>query len=89
MIVTVLAEVTSLWVTVNETLEEPLPTLTEAGTVARAVFELVSRTVAPDVAASPVSITEPATGVADPPTTDPGDTDTLPSVAGWIVSVAV
>lgn len=90
-------------VTVNVADVEPAEIVTDAGTVAMAVFELVSRIVSPEGPAGPFSVTVPVD--VDPPTTDVGlrlteltlgvvtvstvDALTLPEVAVMVTNVLV
>lgn len=53
----------------NEIVDVPFWIFTDAGTDAADGLELVSDTVAPVVAATPLSMTAPVTPVEDPPTT--------------------
>lgn len=89
MIVTLWLVVTDRTVTVNAAELEPLAILTEAGTVAAEVIELLSVTVSPAEGAGALSVTFPATVVVDPPTTLVGETVTLATVIGVIARTAV
>jgi len=75
VIVVVSVAVTNKWVTANVMLPEPSATLTDAGTVAAFVFELVSFTVSAAVV-MPLNVTVPVTVLFDPPTTELGATET-------------
>jgi len=55
----------------------PLANLTDAGTVAADGFELLNVTVSPVEGAGPLKVTVPVTAVAEPPTTETGETETL------------
>ena len=70
MIVTAVVEVTALVVAVKVAVVAPAATVTDAGTWAAAVFELVSVTTAPPVGAAPLRVTVPVDEV--PPTTEAG-----------------
>lgn len=90
MIVTVLLAVCGLVVAVKVAVVAPAATVTEAGTWARPVFELVKVTTAPPVGAGPLKVTVPVEDV--PPTTEVGLRLTLLNVAvaaGFTVRVAV
>ena len=60
----------------------PAATVTLAGTLATAVFELNRVTTKPPVGAGPVKRTVPITAVVDPPFTDVGATVSETKVAG-------
>jgi hypothetical protein len=85
--VTDVEEATPKVVTVKVAVEAPAATVTDAGTVAAAVFEEESVTAAPPAAAMPVSVTVPVELV--PPSTLAGARVTDVSAAGVTVSVAV
>ena len=76
---------TGLVVTVKVAVVAPAATVTDAGTWAAAVFELVRATVAPPVGAAPSKITVPVD--VPPPSTEVGFTDTPVSVAAGDVTV--
>ncbi len=61
--------VTFLWATANVTEVAPAGIVTEAGTVAAAVLELVSFTTKPAAGAGPEMVKLPTTGVEELPTT--------------------
>ena len=77
VIVTVCSDVTSLCVTTNVAVLAPLATFTLPGTVTNFVLELLSVTVSPEAAASPLNVTVPVTVVLEPPTTGFGVNDRL------------
>lgn len=85
--VTFVEEATVSVVTINVAVDEPAETVTEAGTVATEVLELVSVTSAPPAAALPVSVTVPVDELL--PTTAVGESVREESAAGVTVSVAV
>ena len=88
MIVTAVVEATVLVVAVKVALVAPAATVTDAGTWAAAVFELVRATTAPPAGAGPLRATVPVE--AAPPTTEAGLTLTpLRAVAAVTVKVAV
>jgi hypothetical protein len=89
VIVTVALEATGLVVTEKVAVVAPAATVTDAGTWAAAVLELVSVTTAPPVGAGPESVTVPVEGLL--PTTEVGLTLTplRAAVAGVTVNVAV
>ena len=63
--------------------------VTDAGTVAAFVFELVRVTLAPNAGAGPVKVTVPTTDDCDPPTRPIGEIETLWTDWGLIVSTSV
>lgn len=65
--VTDVAAVTFLWATVKVTVVFPDATFTDTGTVATAVFELLSVTVAPVLGAIPDRVTVPVTAFVELP----------------------
>ena len=65
--VTDVAAVTFLWATVNVTVVFPEATFTDTGTVAAAVFELLSVTVAPELGAIPERVMVPVTAFVELP----------------------
>ena len=75
-------------VTAKVALVAPAATVTDAGTWAAAVFELLSVTIAPPAGAGPFSVTVPVEDV--PPTTEVGDspTELRAAAAGSTVKVA-
>jgi hypothetical protein len=79
VIVTAVSAATGLVAVVNVAVVAPAATVTEAGTWAAAVFELVSMTAAPPVGAGPLSVTVPIEEV--PPGTAAGLTLTPLNVA--------
>ena len=88
MIVTAVVEVTELVVAVKVAVVAPAATVTDAGTWAAAVFELVSVTTAPPVGAGPLNVTVPVDEV--PPTTEVGLMLTpLSAAPGVTVNAAV
>jgi hypothetical protein len=72
VIVTAAEEVTELVVAVKVAVAAPAATVTEDGTWAAAVFELVNVTTTPPVGATPLRVTVPVDEV--PPTTEVGFT---------------
>src|SRR5262249_30243636 len=72
---------------VNVAVVAPAATTTESGTVATAVFPLVSDTLAPPVGAAPFRVTVPVDGV--PPETLAGVSGSDDSTAALTLSVAV
>jgi hypothetical protein len=80
--VTLVVALTALVVTVNVAEVLPEATVTDAGTVAATVFELVSVTTVPAAGAGPVSVTVPVTAVVLPPFTLVGLTTNLVRAAG-------
>jgi hypothetical protein len=72
---------------VNVAVVAPAETVTEAGTVAARVLELVRPTTAPPVGAGPVKVTVPVEEA--PLMTLVGFTETAESAAGVTVKVAV
>jgi hypothetical protein len=87
VIVTDVAVVTILWVTVKVPVVCPADTVTVAGTLASALL-LERETVNPPVGAADSSVIVPVTAVLDPPTTMDALKPT-PSSAGFTVTVAV
>ena len=87
MIVTSAVEDTGLVVAVKVALVAPAATVTDAGTWAAAVFELVRATIAPPAGAGPLRVTVPVEDA--PPTTDVGDRPTAVRTAGAAVTVKV
>ncbi len=88
MIVTAVEEVTELVVAVKVAVVAPAATVTEAGTWAAAVFELVSVTTAPPAGAAALNVTVPVDEA--PPITEAGFTLTPLSAAdGVTVNAAV
>jgi hypothetical protein len=87
VIVTAVEEATVLVVAVKVAVVAPAATVTEAGTWAAAVFELVKVTAAPPVGAGPVRVTVPVDGL--PPATEVGDRPTELRDGGVTVNVAV
>jgi len=81
--------VTFLCPTVNTAVDLPAGTVTDAGTVAAAVFELLNVTTIPPVGAVPVSVIVPVTFVDADPFTEVGLRVTVPSAAGVIERGAV
>jgi hypothetical protein len=79
VIVTAVSRLTELVVAVKVAVVAPAATVTEAGTWAAAVFELVSATTAPPVGAGPLRVTVPVEDV--PPSNIAGLMLTLLSVA--------
>lgn len=78
---------TGMLVTVNVAVVAPAATVTDAGTVAAAVFELVRVTADPPVGAGPFRVTVPAEDT--PPTTVAGTSATEEGAGALTVSVAV
>ena len=68
--VTAVVETTGLVVAVKVALDAPAATVTDAGTWAAAVFELVKVTTAPPAGAGPLRVTVPVEDA--PPTTEAG-----------------
>ena len=85
MIVTAVVEATGLVVAVKVAVVAPASTVTDAGTCAAAVFELVSVTCAPPSGAGPLIVTVPVEEV--PPSTEAGLTLTDVSAAADAVTV--
>ena len=71
----------------KDALVAPAATVTDAGTWAAAVFELVKVTTAPPAGAGPFNVTVPVEDA--PPTTDVGDKPTALRAAGAAVTVKV
>ena len=89
VIVTFCAVVTASVVTTKVAVVAPPATVTEDGTVAAAVLELVNVITSPAETAAPPRVTVPVIFVWEPPTHEVGDTETLSSGGAWTVRVAV
>ena len=73
----------------NVALVAPLGTVTDVGTVAALVLELLNVTLAPAAGAAPVKVTVPTTDDCDPPTRLVGEIDTPCTDCGLMVSTSV
>jgi len=88
LMVTVSVAVTKRVVIGNVPVDPPRCTLTDAGTVATLVFELVNVIVIPAVGAWPLRVTVPSTGTDDLPITELGEREMPASDVGWMASWA-